>query len=91
MLVLGILKRASEAGANIIDVISYPFITDVDKVLAEFPVTEWCKYKNHFKVGGVKITMDGSPQGRTAFFKVSGNELMLSSKGTVVAKFRSGQ
>ena len=62
------MKRASEAGANIIDVISYPFITDVDKVLAEFPVTEWCKYKNHFKVGGVKITMDGSPQGRTAFF-----------------------
>ena len=62
------MRRASEAGANIIDVISYPFITDVDKVLAEFPVTEWCKYKNHFKVGGVKITMDGSPQGRTAFF-----------------------
>jgi predicted amidohydrolase YtcJ/heat shock protein HslJ len=62
------MKRASEAGANIIDVISYPFITDVDKVLAEFPVTEWGKCKNHFKVGGVKITLDGSPQGRTAFF-----------------------
>ena len=61
-------KRASEAGANIIDVVAYPFITDVDKVLAEFPVTEWGKYQNRFKVGGVKITMDGSPQGRTAFF-----------------------
>ena len=48
--------------------VAYPFITDVDKVLAEFPVTEWGKYKNRFKIGGVKITLDGSPQGRTAFF-----------------------
>jgi len=62
------IKRASEAGANIIDVVAYPFVTDVDKVLAEYPVTEWGKYKNHFKLGGVKITMDGSPQGRTAAF-----------------------
>ena len=62
------MRRASEAGANIIDVVAYPFITDVDKVLAEIPVTEWGKYKNRFKVGGVKITLDGSPQGRAAFF-----------------------
>ena len=62
------MKRASEAGANIIDVIAYPFITEVDKVLAEVPVTEWGRYKNRFKVGGVKITLDGSPQGRTAAF-----------------------
>ncbi len=62
------MKRASDAGANIIDVVAYPFITDVDRVLAEFPVSEWVQYKNRFKVGGVKITLDGSPQGRTAFF-----------------------
>jgi predicted amidohydrolase YtcJ len=62
------IKRATEAGANIIDVITYPFITDVDKVLAEFPAAQWGKYRDHFKVGGVKITLDGSPQGRTAFF-----------------------
>ncbi len=62
------IKRASEAGANIIDVVAYPFFTDVDKVLAEIPVSQWVKYNNRFKVGGVKITLDGSPQGRTAFF-----------------------
>ena len=62
------MRRASEAGANIIDVVAYPFITDVDKVLAEFPASEWGKYQNRFKLGGVKITLDGSPQGRTAFF-----------------------
>ena len=62
------IKRASEAGANLIDIVAYPFITDVDKVLAEIPVTEWTRYQNRFKVGGVKITLDGSPQGRTAYF-----------------------
>ena len=62
------MMRASEAGANIIDIVAYPFITDADKVLAEMPVAEWGKYKNRFKVGGIKITLDGSPQGRTAYF-----------------------
>ena len=62
------MKRATQAGANIIDVVAYPFITDLDNILAEFPVSEWGKYDNHFKIGGVKITLDGSPQGRTAYF-----------------------
>ena len=62
------MKRAADAGANIIDVVAYPFVTAVDKGLAGFPVTEWGKYHNRFKVGGVKITLDGSPQGRTALF-----------------------
>ena len=62
------MKRASDAGANIIDVVAYPFVTEVDKVLAEFPLTRWGKYENRLKVGGVKITLDGSPQGRTAYF-----------------------
>ena len=62
------MKRAADAGANIIDIVAYPFITEVDKMLTELPVGEWGKYNKHFKVGGVKITMDGSPQGRTAAF-----------------------
>lgn len=62
------MRRATEAGANIIDVVAYPFITDLDNILAEIPVSQWGAYDNHFKIGGVKITLDGSPQGRTAFF-----------------------
>lgn len=62
------MQRASEAGANLIDVIAYPFVTDVDKVIADLPVDRWGSYENRFKVGGVKVTLDGSPQGRTAFF-----------------------
>lgn len=63
------IRRASEAGANMIDIIAYPFITDLDKVLEIIPRDQWLKYENKFKIGGVKITIDGSPQGRTAFFK----------------------
>ncbi len=62
------IKRASEAGANIIDIVAYPFITDVDKILKLVPRENWLKYDNKFKIGGVKITIDGSPQGRTAYF-----------------------
>jgi len=62
------MKRATAAGANIIDVVAYPFITDVDNVLKEIPLSAWGAYDKHFKIGGVKITMDGSPQGRTAAF-----------------------
>lgn len=62
------IKRASEAGANFIDIVAYPFITDVDNVLKLIPLEDWQTYNNKFKIGGVKITVDGSPQGRTAFF-----------------------
>jgi len=62
------IKRASDAGANLIDVVAYPFITDLDKVLAVIPVSQWGRYSKRFKIGGVKMTIDGSPQGRTAFF-----------------------
>ncbi len=62
------MKRASDAGANIIDVVAYPFITDLDNILKEFPVNTWTTYTERFKVGGVKVTIDGSPQGRTAYF-----------------------
>ena len=37
-------------------------------MLAANPVTGWGKYVNRLKIGGVKITIDGSPQGKTAFF-----------------------
>ena len=57
------IKRASDAGANLIDVVAYPFITDLDKVQAFIPVSQWGRYNNRFKIGGVKITIDASPPG----------------------------
>ena len=62
------MQRAAAAGAHIIDVVAYPFVYDFDAILAANPVESWGKYKNRLKLGGGKITVDGSPQGRTAFF-----------------------
>ena len=63
-----LMRRAAAANAHIIDVVAYPFITDLDAVLKDFPADRFGKYENHLKFGGVKITLDGSPQGRTAWF-----------------------
>ena len=65
---LALMQRAAAGGADIIDVVAYPFFTDFDAVLAKNPVGTWGKYVNHLKLGGAKITLDGSPQGRTAWF-----------------------
>ncbi len=65
---LELMKRVSAANANVIDIVAYPFITDLDKTLSAVPVDTWGKYDHRLKIGGVKITADGSPQGRTAFF-----------------------
>lgn len=65
---LALMQRAADGGANRIDVIAYPFITDLDAVLANNPPASFGTYKNRLKLGGVKITIDGSPQAKTALF-----------------------
>jgi predicted amidohydrolase YtcJ len=65
---LAVMQRATAAGANIIDVVAYPFMTDLGQIIPANPVSGWGRYDNHLKIGGVKITADGSPQGKTAFF-----------------------
>ncbi len=65
---LELMQRVTASGANIIDVIAYPFITDLDAILAKNPPSTFGKYVKHLKLGGVKITLDGSPQGKTAYF-----------------------
>lgn len=65
---LEIMKNANKANVNMIDIIAFPFIGDLKSILAKYPKKDWLKYDNHLKIGGVKITIDGSPQGKTAFF-----------------------
>jgi predicted amidohydrolase YtcJ len=62
------MQRAAAAGAHSIDVIAFPLFTELDTILKTFPVDGWLRYEKGFKIGGVKITIDGSPQGRTAYF-----------------------
>jgi predicted amidohydrolase YtcJ len=61
-------QRIAKAGGFMIDVVAYPFMTDIDAITRTTPFTAWGKYDNHLKIGGCKITADGSPQGKTAWF-----------------------
>jgi hypothetical protein len=65
---LALMQRAAAGGASVIDVIAYPFVTDFDGVLEKNPSGTWGNYVNRLKIGGAKITLDGSPQGKTAYF-----------------------
>ncbi|MES2707627.1 MAG: amidohydrolase [Verrucomicrobiota bacterium] len=65
---LRILQKGAAAGKLFIDVVAYPFITETDAILKINPPSTFGKYQQGLKLGGIKITADGSPQGRTAFF-----------------------
>lgn len=65
---LAILKRGAAAGALFIDVVANPYFHELDKTLAANPIGTWGKYDNRLKISGCKVTIDGSPQGKTAAF-----------------------
>lgn len=75
------LTKAANANILKIDVVGYPALemncpppdkntmmppSDCETLSSLF--RDWKKYKNHFRIGGVKLSFDGSPQGKTAFF-----------------------
>jgi len=68
-------KEIAEAGELKIDVVSYPdVLVDREIIKSDYSPT----YKNRFRVAGAKLTIDGSPQGFTAwrdrpYYKPVGN------------------
>jgi predicted amidohydrolase YtcJ len=63
---LAMLQALADSGKLKIDLVAYP-----DLVLnATSPVLQKIggSYVNHLRYGGVKLTLDGSPQGKTAWF-----------------------
>lgn len=48
-----------------IDVVSYPDITTSQEYMLKQGSSR--QYNHHFRIGGVKISLDGSPQGKTAW------------------------
>jgi predicted amidohydrolase YtcJ len=58
---LDAMKRVADSGALKIDLVAYPDILEVDNIE---PTTN---YSNRYRIGGVKLTIDGSPQGKTAW------------------------
>ena len=61
------LAELAQAGALKLDVVSYPDITFNSGAV----VPPWRSadraYRAHYRIGGVKLSLDGSPQGKTAW------------------------
>ena len=55
------MKRVADSGKLAIDLVAYPDILEVDTIKPAM------HYTNNYRVGGVKLTIDGSPQGKTAW------------------------
>ncbi len=65
---MGMLVGAAKAGKLKIDVVSYAdLVTLKDNPILRGPLMS-DGYADHFRIGGVKLTFDGSPQGKTAWF-----------------------
>ncbi len=77
-----LLRKGADEGLLYLDVASLPFILEVAELMKDFaPDFEGApmelperageafgRYRNHLKLQGVKFIMDGSPQGKTAFW-----------------------
>lgn len=62
-----ILKQMADLGKLKTDVVSYPLINADGTEIFEKNRQMDQKYRNHLKLGGYKIILDGSPQGRSAW------------------------
>ena len=79
---LEFLLRAADEGHLVIDVVSLPIVFDVPALVREYapdfrggtmelPDTaaqSFGRYRNRLKLAGIKMVLDGSPQGKTAFW-----------------------
>jgi predicted amidohydrolase YtcJ len=65
---LAVLEDAAGAGVFFLDVVAYPDL----EMNADSPALSGPRmarrYEGRFRLGGVKLTLDGSPQGKTAWF-----------------------
>ena len=63
------MYQALEAqGLLKLDVVAYPAVDALDAVCGAFPQAVR-QYDGHIKIGGCKMFLDGSPQGRTAWMR----------------------
>ncbi len=62
---LDLLRALAAAGQLSLDVIAYPVVSDPEAPLPG--QGELGAYHNRLKLGGIKLILDGSPQGKTAY------------------------
>ena len=76
------IRLLLDRDAFALDVVAYPDIHDADFIYCTFPKAA-DQYDRHFRLGGYKIILDGSPQGRTAWMRTpyrgNTNEFGVSS------------
>ena len=62
-------REAADAGKLVCDLVAYPALNFGRGVGEAFTENADCdrRYHSHFKLGGYKLILDGSPQGRTAW------------------------
>lgn len=63
---LGLLRRAADSGAYTIDLVAALSGTMANRVFADSSI-QWGTYAKGLKYGGIKLVLDGSPQGKTAY------------------------
>ena len=64
---MGLLKMAAMLGKLKIDVVAYPLISKGGPELMAAQKEKLGTYQKHIKIGGYKMILDGSPQGRSAW------------------------
>lgn len=66
--ILALLSAAAKAGSLYLDTIAFPALEMTsDEPSLRGPLMSRT-YQNHYRYGGIKLTFDGSPQGKTAWF-----------------------
>ncbi len=66
-----LLTKSANEGKFYIDVIALPGSKGSTEVITDLDYSK--EYKNHLRFGGLKLVLDGSPQGKTAYFTESYN------------------
>ncbi|MDL2302125.1 amidohydrolase [Lachnospiraceae bacterium OttesenSCG-928-D06] len=62
-----LLKMASDFGRLKLDVVAYPLLSSNGREIAHKNAEYVGKYQKGLKIGGYKVLLDGSPQGRSAW------------------------
>lgn len=60
-----LLQEFASQGRLLVDLVCYPPFEQGLELVEAHP--EWRTYQNHLRIGGLKIFLDGSPQGKTAW------------------------
>lgn len=64
---LELLAKAGKAGKLALDVVSYPYYNWVDLSKDKNQPGNNTDYQQGWRIGGIKLVLDGSPQGKTAW------------------------